>query len=119
MRWACSHASSRAALPDGSDSQPSYLGTVVHELPPVGTRSEPDLDAIRAATPDLILGSEALTPEAYPALSTIAPTVFTGASGAAWEDNLRTVGAATGRGEATNGIDRRLQRGRGQDRCRQ
>jgi iron complex transport system substrate-binding protein len=93
-----------AALPDGSDSQPSYLGTVVHELPAMGTRSEPDLDAIRAATPDLILGSEALTPEAYPALSAIAPTVFTGAPGAGWEDNLRTVGAATGRGQATTGL---------------
>jgi iron complex transport system substrate-binding protein len=93
-----------AALPDGSDSQPSYLGTVVHDLPAVGTRSEPDLEAIRAAAPDLILGSEALTPDAYPALSAIAPTVFTGAAGAAWEDDLRTVGAATGRVDATTGL---------------
>ncbi len=93
-----------AALPDGSDSQPSYLGTVVHDLPAVGTRSAPDLEAIRAAAPDLILGSEGLTPDAFPALSAIAPTVFSGAPGAAWEDNLRTVGAATGRGEATQGL---------------
>jgi len=47
-----------AALPDGSSSQPSYLGTVVHQLPGVGTRSSPDLAAIRAAKPDLILGSQ-------------------------------------------------------------
>ena len=93
-----------AALPDGSDSQPSYLGTVIHDLPAVGTRSKPDMDAIRAANPDLILGSDALTPDAYPALSAIAPTVFTGAPGAAWEDNLRTVGAATGRTDAANGL---------------
>ena len=93
-----------AALPDGSDSQPSYLGSVIHDLPAVGTRSEPDMDAIRAANPDLILGSEALTPDAYPELSAIAPTVFTGAPGAAWEDNLRTVGAATGRTDAANGL---------------
>ncbi|HET9563816.1 MAG TPA: iron-siderophore ABC transporter substrate-binding protein [Mycobacterium sp.] len=93
-----------AALPDGSDSQPSYLGTVIHDLPAVGTRSEPDMDAIRAANPDLILGSEALMPDAYPELSAIAPTVFTGAPGAAWEDNLRTVGAATGRTDAANGL---------------
>ena len=45
-----------AALPDGADRQPSYLGTVVNDLPAVGTRSAPDLDAIRAARPDLILG---------------------------------------------------------------
>lgn len=91
-----------AALPDGSDAQPSYLGAVVHDLPAVGTRSEPDFDAIRALNPDLILGSDELTPDAYPELSAVAPTVFTGAPGAAWEDNLRTVGAATARVDATN-----------------
>ena len=103
-RWACSPASSPPHCPTAPTSQPSYLGTVVHDLPAVGTRSEPDLTAIRAASPDLILGSEALTPEAYPELSAIAPTVFTGAPGAAWEDNLRTVGAATGRADAANGL---------------
>src|SRR5260370_4320393 len=67
-----------AALPDGSTSQPSYLGTVVHDVRAVGTRSEPDMQAIKAANPDLILGSEALKPDAYPQLTAIAPTVFTG-----------------------------------------
>lgn len=86
-----------AALPDGSDSQPAYLGTVVHDLPAAGTRSAPDLAAISAARPDLILGSQALTPQLYAALAAIAPTVFTAAPGAAWQDNLRGVGAATAR----------------------
>lgn len=93
-----------AALPDGSDTQPSYLGAVVHELPGAGSRTTPDLEAIRGAGPDLILGSVALTPEEYPALSDIAPTVFGGAPGAAWKDNLRLVGAATGRREATDAM---------------
>ena len=93
-----------AALPDGSTSQPSYLGTAIHDLPRVGTRSAPDIAGIQAAAPDLILGSQALTPEAYPALSAIAPTVFTAAPGAAWQDNLRTVGAATGRADAATGL---------------
>ena len=93
-----------AALPDGSSSQPSYLGTVIHDLRGVGTRSSPDLAAIRAAGPDLILGSQALTPELYPSLAAIAPTVFTGAPGAAWQDNLRLVGAATARADAANGL---------------
>lgn len=92
-----------AALPDGSTSQPWYLGTVIHDVPGVGTRSTPDLDGIRAAAPDLILGSQALTPDAFGSLSEIAPTVFTGAPGAAWQENLRTVGAATGRLDAANG----------------
>ena len=93
-----------AALPDGSDSQPSYMGKVVHDVPGAGTRSEPDLQAIKAANPDLILGSQGLTPDAFPQLTAIAPTVFTGAPGAAWQDNLRTVGAATGRLDAANGL---------------
>jgi iron complex transport system substrate-binding protein len=93
-----------AALPDGSSSQPSYLGGGVHRLPGVGTRSAPDVPAIAAAKPDLILGSVALTPHLYPALTAIAPTVFTGAPGAAWEDNLRGVGAATARVGAADTI---------------
>jgi iron complex transport system substrate-binding protein len=97
-----------AALPDGTPdhpgAQPSYLGTVVHNVPAVGTRSQPDVQAIKAANPDLILGSQALTPDAYPQLSAISPTVFTGPPGAKWEDNLRTVGAATGRLDAANGL---------------
>ncbi|WP_414684947.1 iron-siderophore ABC transporter substrate-binding protein [Mycobacterium sp.] len=93
-----------AALPDGSTTQPSYLGTVVHNVPGVGTRSALDMAAIKAATPDLILGSQALTPEAYPELTGIAPTVFTGPPGAAWQDNLRIVGAATGRFDAANAL---------------
>ncbi|PRC50446.1 Fe3+-citrate ABC transporter substrate-binding protein, partial [Mycobacterium sp. ITM-2017-0098] len=64
-----------AALPDGSTGQPSYLGAVVRDLPGAGSRSDPDLDAIRDTTPDLILGSVALTPEQFPGLSDIAPTV--------------------------------------------
>jgi iron complex transport system substrate-binding protein len=93
-----------AALPDGSSSQPSYLGTVVHRLPGVGPRSTPDLTAIAAAKPDLILGSQGLTPQLYPALRAIAPTVFTAAPGTAWEDNLRGVGAATGRADAASAL---------------
>jgi len=91
-----------AALPDGSEVQPSYLGAVVHGLPAAGTRRAPDLAAIAAAKPDLILGSQSLTPEAYPGLAAIAPTVFTAAPGARWQDNLRLVGEATGRARATD-----------------
>lgn len=89
-----------AALPDGSDSQPSYLGTVIHDLPPAGTRAEPDLAAVAAAKPDLILGSQSHGAAAYPDLAAIAPTVFTDSPGSDWQDNLRLVGTATGRGEA-------------------
>ncbi|MFN8070502.1 MAG: iron-siderophore ABC transporter substrate-binding protein [Mycobacterium sp.] len=93
-----------AALPDGSDSQPSYLGTVVHDVPGAGTRSAPDLAAITAARPDLILGSQALTPDAYGTLNAIAPTIFSAAPGALWQANLRMVGAATGRLRAADDL---------------
>lgn len=88
-----------AALPAGS-----YLGSLVHDLPGVGPRSSPDLGAIAAAHPDLILGSAALTPTLYSQLAAIAPTVFTAAPGAAWEDNLRGVGAATARRAAADAL---------------
>ncbi|WP_045843371.1 iron-siderophore ABC transporter substrate-binding protein [Mycobacterium lepromatosis] len=93
-----------AALPNGSVNQPSYLGNAVHGLPDVGTRRAPNLGAIAATQPDLILGSQALTPKLYPQLTAIAPTVFTAAPGASWEDNLRGVGAATARNDAVNAL---------------
>lgn len=93
-----------AALPDGSSDQPSYLGMVLHRVPPVGARGAPDVDAIAAAKPDLILGSAGLTAQLYPRLAPIAPTIFTAAPGSAWQDNLRAVGAATGRAEAADGL---------------
>ncbi|MEB3034290.1 iron-siderophore ABC transporter substrate-binding protein [[Mycobacterium] nativiensis] len=92
-----------AALPDGSQSQPSYLGAVVHDLPAVGNRSNPDLNAIAELHPDLILGSQGLTP-GYSELAAIAPTVFTGLPGGAWEDNVRGVGAATARTGAVDEV---------------
>ncbi len=91
-----------AALPDGSESQPSYLGTVIHNVPPAGSRSAPDMAAIAAAKPELILGSAALTPDDYGQFLAIAPTVFTAAPGAGWQDTLRAVGAATGRAGAAD-----------------
>jgi iron complex transport system substrate-binding protein len=93
-----------AALPDGSDQQPSYLGTVIHDLHSAGSEQAPDLTAIAAAKPDLILGSGASTPQAYGQLSAIAPTVFAGAPGAGWQDTLRSVGSAIGRTGAVDGL---------------
>lgn len=93
-----------AALPDGASAQPAYLGGAVRGVPGVGSRSHPDVKAIAAAHPDLILGSQGLTPALYPQLAAIAPTVFTAAPGAAWRDNLRAVGAATARAGAVDGL---------------
>ncbi|MCG7583685.1 iron-siderophore ABC transporter substrate-binding protein [Mycolicibacterium sp. OfavD-34-C] len=99
-----------AALPDGSGVQPAYLGSVIHDLPGAGNRSEPDLSAIRDADPDLILGSAALTPRIHPELSEIAPTVFSGPAGTEWRETLRTVGAATGRPAAADTLVEQFDR---------
>ena len=93
-----------AAVADGASGQPSYLGTAIHNVQAVGSQSKPDINAVKAANPDLILGSQALTADSYGQLSAIAPTVFTGAPGAAWRDNVHQVSAATGRIGAGNGI---------------
>jgi iron complex transport system substrate-binding protein len=94
-----------AATPTDSSGQTSYLGTVIHNVPTAGTRGAPDMAAIKAATPDLIIGSQASsTSDTYGGLSAIAPTVLTGPAGAAWQDDLRMVGAATGRGAAAGAL---------------
>lgn len=93
-----------AALPDGSSAQPSYLGQVIHDVPAAGSRSDPDLAAIREANPDLILGAAGVTPTDVAELAAIAPTVFTGPPGADWRNNLRIVGAATGRLAAADAL---------------
>ena len=74
--------------------QPSYLGTVLHGVPVVGSPGNLDPGGIAAAEPDLILGAQADGAATYGALSAIAPTVFTGPGGAKWQDTLRAVGAA-------------------------
>ena len=90
--------------PDHPGVQPSYLGTVVHDIPAVGNASTVDSAGIAAAHPDLILGSATLTPQAYGQLLAIAPTVFTDAPGTTWTDTLRAVGAATGRAGAAGDL---------------
>jgi iron complex transport system substrate-binding protein len=68
--------------------QPSYLGPTIKNVPSVGKISEPDLEKIASLHPDLILGSKFRTPDLYPQLSQIAPTVFTELVGLTWQDNF-------------------------------
>lgn len=75
----------------GATTQPSYLGTVLHDVPVLGD----DTAGIEAARPDLIVG-----PDSAANLGAIAPTVDTGAGGADWRKTLRAVGTATGRESA-------------------
>lgn len=88
-----------AAVVSATAGVPAYLG-VGDRVEPVGTVSEPDLEAIAALAPDLVLGTEARHSELYDQLSQIAPTVFQESQTDPWQDSVRLVGEALGEPEA-------------------
>ncbi|NLU82038.1 ABC transporter substrate-binding protein [Rhodococcus sp. HNM0569] len=83
-------------LPGG---HPQYLGTGVREIPVTGPIGAPDVEAIRAADPDLVLGSDPATASAAE-LGAVAPTVFTGSDQVYWKNSFTVAGAALGRSKA-------------------
>ncbi|OZD09403.1 transporter [Rhodococcus sp. 06-235-1A] len=83
----------------GDGDQPLYLGTGLASVPSVGPVGAPDMDAISALDPDLILGADSLGPDAYDSLTAIAPTVFT-TTGQGWKDTFLQSTAALGRGQS-------------------
>ncbi|MEX2550741.1 MAG: iron-siderophore ABC transporter substrate-binding protein [Nitriliruptoraceae bacterium] len=71
-----------------TDDWYEYLPAAVEEPTVVGTELEPDLEAIAALEPDVILGSKLRHEAFYEQLSQIAPTVFSETIGVAWKDNV-------------------------------
>jgi iron complex transport system substrate-binding protein len=86
-----------AALPDETSGMPAYLGPAVAKIKRVGTLQEPDLEAIAALKPDLILGSKFRQEKFYGELSKIAPTVFTDKVGITWKQNFLLDSDAAGK----------------------
>lgn len=84
-----------AAVASNVAGIPAYLE--VDGVEPVGTVPEPDLEAIAALKPDLILGTEARHSKLYDQLSAIAPTVFIATQADPWRDNAELIGRALGR----------------------
>ncbi|APF33874.1 iron ABC transporter substrate-binding protein [Microbacterium sp. TS-1] len=84
-----------AAVASNVAGIPAYLE--VDGVEPVGTVPEPDLEAIAALKPDLILGTEARHSKLYDQLSAIAPTVFIATQADPWRDNAELIGQALGR----------------------
>ena len=76
---------------------PPYLGDVDAEV--VGLTSEPDIDAIAALAPDLIIGAKVRHEAIYDELSGIAPTVYSENSGTDWQEQARITAAAVGEDE--------------------
>src|SRR3546814_4786581 len=71
----------------------------------VGLIEEPNLEAIAAQRPDLILGAKVRHEALYEELSGIAPTVFTESSGTNWKEGLAVTADALG---ATDEAERLL-----------
>lgn len=82
---------------DAASGFPDHLADRTRDVRPVGTIGEPNLEAIAALQPDLILSNKVRDGEKYDRLSAIAPTVFAEKVGVAWKDNLRLAGDALGR----------------------
>lgn len=71
-----------------TDEWYAYLPGEVEQATVVGTELEPDLEAIAALQPDVILGSKLRHEAFYEQLSQIAPTVMSETIGVAWKDNV-------------------------------
>ncbi|QLD11133.1 ABC transporter substrate-binding protein [Microbacterium oleivorans] len=84
-----------AAVASNVAGIPAYLDA--EGVAPVGTVPEPDLEAIAALRPDLILGTEARHSKLYEQLSAIAPTVFIASQADPWRENAELIGEALGR----------------------
>ena len=81
----------------GGDTAPAYLGEDAADIPIVATVSEPNLEAILEAQPDVILASAGLAQEQYDALTAIAPTVVPDtATGGDWQEPLHVYAEALG-----------------------
>ncbi|MDQ2678652.1 MAG: iron-siderophore ABC transporter substrate-binding protein, partial [Actinomycetota bacterium] len=76
---------------------PKYLGDeVLDEVELVGLTETPNLEAVAALQPDLIIGAKVRHEGIYDQLSQIAPTVFSESSGTDWKSQVRLTGEALG-----------------------
>lgn len=88
----------------GADPWYPHWEEPLAETEVVGGETQPNVEAIAALAPDLIIGARLRHDEAlYEQLSAIAPTVFTETIGESWLENLPLISAAldrAGEGEA-------------------
>lgn len=84
-----------AAVASNVAGVPGYLEA--DGVAAVGTVPEPDLEAIAALEPDLIIGTESRHSALYEQLAAIAPTVFIASQADPWRDNALLIGTALNR----------------------
>jgi iron complex transport system substrate-binding protein len=75
---------------------PPYLGEAVAETEEVGPLETPDLEAVAALEPDLIVSATVRHDALYDELSAIAPTVFVETTGPIWRENITFLGEVLG-----------------------
>ncbi|MFJ4776008.1 ABC transporter substrate-binding protein [Streptomyces sp. NPDC088762] len=78
---------------------PAYLGDAVKDTKDVGPLDSPNLEAIAALKPDLIVSATVRHADLYDQLSKIAPTVFVKTTGPIWKENVTFLGTALGQEE--------------------
>ncbi|MEV7599556.1 iron-siderophore ABC transporter substrate-binding protein [Kitasatospora sp. NPDC089797] len=71
----------------------------------VGAIGQPDLEAIAALRPDLILSNQVRDDKRYEQLSKIAPTVLSKTTGPTWKENVRLHAEALGRQSEAEAAD--------------
>jgi iron complex transport system substrate-binding protein len=86
-----------AAQAQENQKWPAYLGSALSATKAVGTLQAPNIEAIMALKPDLILGSKFRQASFYDKLSKIAPTVFTEKVGVTWKENFLLDAEALGK----------------------
>lgn len=94
------------AYGDGAALIPEYIATEFPQYSDemagfvdVGNRQAPNLEAIAALEPDLILANKAGSEENYGTLSAIAPTVLTEGTGVNWKQDFLLLADALGKTE--------------------
>jgi iron complex transport system substrate-binding protein len=78
---------------------PAYLGDAVQGVKLVGTIEQPNVEAIAALRPDLILSSKVRHEAIYDQLARVAPTVFSEEVGVTWKENFALHADALGRAD--------------------
>lgn len=100
-----------ATRAENSGLVPQYLvdaftqdAAALSAMTDIGQRTEPDLEAIAQAAPDLILINSTRGAELYDALAAIAPTVVTKGNGVNWKSDFLLIADALGDEGAARGI---------------
>ncbi len=83
----------------------AYFGDRTDGIALVGTIGEPNLEAIVALKPDLIISSKLRHEDIYAQLAQIAPTVFAERVGVVWKENFKLHAEALGRAEAARRVE--------------